>query len=133
MDFDALRVGRALRRTRILAAALAIAGLVIASLLDEPLAGIGIVIGAGLGAFSTSWMDASVARLEQLGSRGPKAARRPLAMRTLARLGVLTACVVALLIFVTPMGLGALGGLVLYQVAFLSSMISAVFRGTLPR
>jgi hypothetical protein len=54
-------------------------------------------------------------------------------MRTLARLGVLTACVVVMLIFVTPMGLGALGGLVLYQIAFLSSMISAVFRGTMPR
>ena len=133
MDFDVVRVGRALRRTRILAAGLAAAGLVIACLLGEPLAGIGIVIGAGLGAFSTRWMDASVARLESLGSKGPKAARRPLAMRTLARLGVLTACVVLMLIFVTPMGLGALGGLVLYQIAFLSSMISAVFRGTMPR
>ncbi len=133
MDFDVVRVGRALRRTRILAAALATVGLIVAYLLGEPLAGIGIVIGAALGAFSTRWMDSSVARLEQLGAKGPKAARRPLAMRTLARLGVLTACVVAMLIFVTPMGLGALGGLVLYQIAFLSSMISAVFRGTMPR
>ena len=133
MDFDVVRVGRALRRTRLLAAALAITGLVVACLLGQPLGGAGIVIGAVLGAFSTRWMDASVARLEQLGSKGPKAARRPLAMRTLARLGVLTACVIAMLIFVTPMGLGALGGLVLYQIAFLSSMISAVFRGSMPR
>jgi uncharacterized membrane protein len=72
MDFDVVRVGRALRRTRILAAALATTGLVIACLLGEPLAGIGIVIGAGLGAFSTRWMDASVARLEELGSKGPR-------------------------------------------------------------
>jgi hypothetical protein len=127
VDFDAVQVGRALRRTRIIAAVAGIAGLVIATLLGEGLAGIGIVIGVVFGALSTQWMDSSVSRLEHVGDA--KTTRRPLALRTLARLGLVTICVIALLVFVTPMGFGALGGLVVYQLAFLSSMISTVFRG----
>jgi len=127
IDLDAVRLGRALRRTRLLAAALGVIGLVVASLVGYPLAGLGIVLGLGLGALNTRWVDSSVARLKHVG--GAKAARRPLAIRTLGRLGFTTACVLALLILVTPMGFGALGGLVLYQAAFLSSMISAVFKG----
>ena len=127
VDFDAAQVGRALRRTRIVAGVVGIVGLVVASLLSEALAGAGIVIGVVLGALSTQWMDSSVSRLEHVGVA--KATRRPLALRTLARLGLVTVSVIALLVFVTPMGFGALGGLVIYQVAFLSSMISTVFRG----
>jgi len=130
MDFDAVRVSRALRRTRILAAVLGIVGFVVATLLKEPLAGAGIIVGVVFGAISTLWMDGSVAKLEHMGELGAKAARRPLALRTLARLGVLTTCAIVLMIFVTPMGLGMLGGLVLYQIAFLSSMITAVFKGS---
>jgi hypothetical protein len=128
VDFDAVQVGRALRRTRIIAAVAGVAGLVIATLLGEGLAGIGIVIGVVFGALSTQWMDSSVSRLEHVGDA--KTTRRPLALRTLARLGLVTISVIALLVFVTPMGFGALGGLVVYQIAFLSSMISTVFRGT---
>jgi hypothetical protein len=127
VDFDAVQVGRALRRTRIVAAVVGVAGLVVASLLGQALAGAGIVIGVVLGAMSTQWMDSSVSRLEHVGDA--KATRRPIALRTLGRLGVVTVSVVALLVFVTPMGFGALGGLVVYQIAFLSSMISTVFRG----
>lgn len=128
IDFDAVRLGRALRKTRILAVAFGVIGLIVASLLGYPLAGLGIVLGLILGGVNTRWVDTSVARLQNVG--GAKAARRPLAMRTLVRLGFTTACVLALLILVTSVGFGALGGLVLYQAAFLSSMISAVFRGT---
>lgn len=127
VDLDAVRLGRALRRTRILAGAAGIAGLVVASVLGYPLVGLGIVLGLVLGALNTRWVDSSVAKLQNVG--GAKAARRPLAVRTLGRLGISTACVLTLLILVTPMGFGTLGGLVLYQAAFLSSMISAVFRG----
>jgi hypothetical protein len=122
-DLDALRLGRALRRTRITA----VLGLVAAPFVGYPVAGLGIVVGLGLGALNTHWVDSSVARLKHL-SDG-KSSRRPLAARTLGRLGITTAVVLALLILVTPMGFGALLGLVLYQAAFLSSMITAVFRG----
>jgi len=130
IDLDAVRLGRALRRTRLLAVAAGVVGLVVASVVGYPLAGLGIVLGLGLGALNTRWVDTSVAKLQHVG--GAKAARRPLAVRTLGRLGVTTACVLALLVLVTPMGFGALGGLVLYQAAFLSSMIAAVFRGASP-
>jgi hypothetical protein len=126
-DLDALRLGRALRRTRITAVLMGVVGFVVAPLVGYPVAGLGIAVGLMLGALNTHWVDSSVARLKHL-SDG-KAARRPLAARTLGRLGITTAVVLALLFLVTPMGFGALLGLVLYQAAFLSSMITAVFRG----
>jgi len=126
-DLDALRLGRALRRTRIVAFAMGVVGLVVAPLVGYPTAGLGIVVGLILGAVNTHWVDTSVARLKHL-SDG-KASRKPLAARTLGRLGFTTVIVLTLLFLVTPMGFGALLGLVLYQAAFLSSMITAVFRG----
>jgi hypothetical protein len=126
-DLDALRLGRALRRTRIVAFAMGVIGLVVAPLVGYPTAGLGIVVGLLLGALNTHWVDTSVARLKHIADA--KASRKPLAARTLGRLGITTAVVLALLFLVTPMGFGALLGLVLYQAAFLSSMITAVFRG----
>lgn len=127
MDVDAARLGRALRRTRIVSIVLGVVALGTAVLVGYPAVGVGIVLGLALGALNTRWADASVAHLQD--TVGPKAARRPLAMRTLGRLAVSTAAVLALLFLATPTGFGALGGLVLYQAAFLSSMIGAVAGG----
>lgn len=125
VDLDAERLGRALRRTRVTAALLGVIGLVVASLLGYPWVGLGIVLGLVLAGINTHWVDATVARLKNVDA---KSARRPLAVRTLGRLAVTTVAVGALLFLFTPMGFGALGGLVLYQAVFLSSMLSAVVR-----
>jgi hypothetical protein len=123
IDLDADRLGRALRRTRIMAIVLGVIGLVVAALLGYPWVGLGIDLGLVLGGINTRWIDTTVARLKNVEA---KSARRPLAVRTLGRLAVSTAVVFALLFLATPMGFGALGGLVLYQAVFLSSMIGAV-------
>jgi len=131
VDVDAANLGRALRRTRIVAIVLGVVALAVASLVGHAVVGVGVVLGLVLGALNTRWADASVARLKD--TVGAKAARRPLAMRTLGRLAFSTAAVLALLVFATPIGFGALGGLVLYQVAFLASMLRAVMAGGAPR
>jgi hypothetical protein len=123
VDLDAERLGRALRRTRVSALVLGVIGLVVAAVLGYPWVGLGIALGLVLAAINTRWIDTTVARLKNVDA---KSARRPLAVRTLGRLAVSTAAVLALLFLVTPMGFGALGGLVLYQAVFLSSMLSAV-------
>jgi hypothetical protein len=129
VDLDAGRLARALRRTRVSALVLGVIGLVVASVLGYPWVGLGITLGLLLAAINTRWVDTTVSRLKNVDA---KAARRPLAARTLGRLAVTTAAVFALLFLATPMGFGALGGLVLYQAVFLSSMLSAVFRGGVP-
>ncbi|HXQ76393.1 MAG TPA: ATP synthase subunit I [Acidimicrobiales bacterium] len=125
VDLDAGRLGRALRRTRVSAALLGVIGLAVAAVLGYPWVGLGIALGLVLAAINTRWVDTTVARLKNVEA---KAARRPLAARTLGRLALTTAVVLALLFLDTPMGFGALGGLVLYQAAFLSNMLSAVVR-----
>jgi ATP synthase I subunit len=129
VDLDGDRLGRALRRTRLSALALGVIGLVVASLLGYPWVGLGIALGLALAAINTRWVDTSVARLKNVEA---KSARRPLAARTLGRLAFTTAIVFALLLLFTPMGFGALGGLVLYQAVFLSSMLGAVLRSGVP-
>jgi len=129
VDLDAGRLGRALRRTRVSAGLLGVIGLVVAAVLGYPWVGLGIVVGLVLAAVNTRWVDTTVARLKNVNA---KSARRPLAVRTLGRLAVTTAVILALLFLATPMGFGALGGLVLYQAVFLSSMLSAVLHSGAP-
>ncbi|HEY7947346.1 MAG TPA: hypothetical protein VID75_06710 [Acidimicrobiales bacterium] len=124
-DMDAVRLGRALRRTRIAAGAIGVIGFAVATALGYSFVGLGIVVGLFLAGINTRWVDTTVARLKTVDS---KAARRPLTVRTLGRLAFTTAVVFVLLFLATPTGFGALGGLVLYQAVFLSNMLSAVLR-----
>jgi len=126
-DLDARRLGRALRRTRLGAWALGVIALVVGGLVGEPLGGMGVVVGLVGGALNTRSIDGAVARLRGLGAE-VKATRKPLVARTIGRLGVVTAVVIALLIVAAPVGLGMLLGLVLYQGLFLASMLGAVIR-----
>jgi hypothetical protein len=126
-DLDALRLGRALRRTRVTAVALGVVALVVGGVVGEPYGGLGVVLGLVGGALNTRWVDGTVARLQALGV-SQKAARRPLAAGSIVRLGAVTAIVVLLLVLVAPMGLGMLLGLALYQATFLASMLGAVLR-----
>jgi hypothetical protein len=127
VDLDAIALGRALRRTRIVSVLLGVLALAVAAAVGHADVGLGIAVGLALGALNTRWVDNSVARVRDVS--GAKAARRPIALRTLGRLAVSTAAVVALLLLATPVGFGTLAGLVLYQVAFLASMLRAVMTG----
>ena len=126
-DLDAARLGRALRRTRVGAFVLGIVALVVGGLVNEPLGGLGAVVGLVAGALNTRSIDGAVARLRGLGT-DVKASRKPLVGRTLGRLGAVTAVVVAMLVVEPPIGLGMIVGLVLYQALFLASMLGAVIR-----
>jgi ATP synthase I chain len=131
VDLDAVRLSRALRRTRIICLVLGAAAVGVGLLTGYPPVGLGICVGLGLGAMNTRWADASVARLKD--TVGSKAARRPIGMRTLGRLAISTVVVIGLCLLDTPMGFGVIGGLVLYEAAFLASMLGAVIGGGVPR
>ena len=126
-DLDAARLGRALRRTRVGAFALGIVALIVGGVLSQPLGGLGVVLGLIAGAVNTRSVDGAVARLGGLGT-DVKASRKPLVGRSIGRLGVVTAVVIAMLVVEAPIGLGMILGLVLYQALFLASMLGAVLR-----
>ena len=125
-DLDAARLGAALRRTRVVAGIFGLLALVVGGLVGQPYGGLGVVLGLVAGAVNTRSVDGAVARLRSVGDA--KATRKPLAMRTAGRLGVVTAVVIVLMIVAPPVGLGMLLGLVVYQGAFLASMLGAVLR-----
>lgn len=126
-DLDAARLGRALRRTRVGAFGLGVVALVVGGLVNEPLGGMGVVVGLIAGSLNTRSIDGAVARLRGVGT-DVKASRKPLVGRTLGRLGVVTAVAIVLLFVAAPIGLGMILGLVLYQALFLASMLGAVLR-----
>jgi ATP synthase I chain len=126
-DLDAARLGGALRRTRIAAGVFGLLALVVGGVVGQPYGGLGVVIGLVAGALNTRSVDGAVARLRAV-SGDAKATRRPLALRTAGRLGVVTAVVITLMVMAPPVGLGMLLGLVVYQAAFLASMLGAVLR-----
>lgn len=108
-------VEKVLRRTLVTAAALAGVALVVAASLGYVLVGVGIVAGLGLGVLNALGMRRMVNRAAAIGL----ATKRAMAGASLSRLGVITAAVFVLLLVNRDVAFGALGGIVLFQIAIL--------------
>jgi hypothetical protein len=80
------------------------------------LLGVGACIGLALGTFNFRMIGNSVARVS---ARQEENKRRPLALNTLGRMGIITVVTIGLL-FVSPsLGFGVLGGLAVFQLVLL--------------
>lgn len=108
-------VEKVLRRSLVTAAVLAGVALIIAASLGYVLVGVGVVIGLGLGALNALGMRRMVNRAAAIGL----ATKRAMAGASLSRLGVITAAVFVLLLVNRDVAFGALGGIVLFQIAIL--------------
>lgn len=119
-------LSRLARRTVIISVLGALVILVVAALLDAPLVGLGACIGVALGVVNFRMVTRSVVRV---GERQPENKRRPLAMNTLSRLGVISAVALGLLFLSFELGFGVLGGLALFQMVLLSNATRLMFAG----
>lgn len=118
---DVSRVGR---RTALGALAVAVVALGVASLLDFAWVGIGACIGLGLGLLNFRMITASVVRV---GKQHSPNKRRPLAMNTLSRLGVISVITLGLLFLNFGLGFGVLGGLAVFQMLLLGNVTRAMW------
>jgi len=64
------------------------------------------------------FLDKQVAKVEIQGEQTTKAMRRQIGGKTISRLALFTVIVLAALYLSTPLGIGIVAGLVLYQIVF---------------
>jgi hypothetical protein len=123
-DFPVLYVDLIVRRTIASCIVLGVLALVVAILIGQPLAGVGVLLGlaaAGnhrLFQLSTVRYSKSDGHIE----------RKPYAGSVAGRLGAITIVAFALLYFVRPMGFGMIGGLVAFQVLLMANALAALWR-----
>jgi hypothetical protein len=114
---------RILRRTAIVSLAIGGVALIVLSLLGEVLIGLGACIGLGLGLANIRLVTSSVVRIQKSGTENT---RRPLASHTLLRLGVTTVVVLAMLLTVWQLGVGAVAGLAVFYFVFLGNVMKSL-------
>lgn len=102
-----------------------------ALLLNTPWGALGIVLGLGAAILNLRAMDRAVAKVETTADAegNPKAVRKALGSRTAVRLGAITLVVVAMVVIRAPLGIGAVVGLVIFQLAFVANVARVVNRG----
>jgi hypothetical protein len=103
---------------------LALVALVVLGSLGQWLAGAATLLGVAFGAGNTMLAQLTAVRIARSGDGS--VARRPFIFGSLARLGVITAVSVGLVVVARPIGFGLLGGLVVYQVIMVVSSAKAL-------
>jgi hypothetical protein len=124
-DFPVLYVDVIVRRTIVACGVLAVVALVAAVVLDQPLAGVGVVLGLAGATVNHRFFQISTARYSNAEGH---LQRKPYAGSVAARLGSLTLIAFALLFLVRPMGFGMVGGLVAFQGLLMANAFGALWR-----
>lgn len=107
------------RRTISAALVVGVAALVACVSFGKPLVGVGACVGLGLGTLNFRMIGNSVARVS---TRPDANRRRPLALNTLSRMGIITVVTIGLLFVSAELGFGVLAGLAAFQVILLANV-----------
>ncbi len=119
------QVSRLARRTVLVAAGVGVVVLVVSSVLDYALFGVGACLGLGLALGNFRLIVRSTAKAA---AAQRERNRRPLATNTLLRLGVLSVVALVLAWLVAPLGFGIIVGLALFQFALLANVVTTLLR-----
>ena len=115
-----------LRRVTWSACLLGAGGVTVALLLSQPWIAVGLAVGVAGGFVNLRFVDRQASNADVADGRTDKAVRRMIGSRTLLRLVVITAIVLALVVIYAPLGIGIVVGLVLFQLAFVFNVIRAM-------
>jgi ATP synthase I chain len=124
-DFPVLYVDLIVRRTIASCAVLGVAALLVAILLGQPLAGVGVLLGLAAATGNHRLFQLSTVRYSKTDGHID---RKPYAGSVAGRLGAITIVAFALLYFVRPMGFGMIAGLVAFQVLLMANALAALWR-----
>ncbi len=111
-------LAKVLRRTIVSAIIVGAAAILIALLLSVPWAALGLAIGLTMAVLNFRFLDAGVAKLNTSGETNNKVLRRAIGTKSVTRLGVITVICVGLLLLNGALGIGAVAGLVIFQLLF---------------
>jgi hypothetical protein len=124
-DFPVLYVDLIVRRTIVSCIALAVVALVIGFAVNQPLAGVGALLGLAAATVNHRVFQVSTVRYSKDDGHMD---RRPYVGTVAARLGGITVVAFALLFLVRPMGFGMVGGLVAFQLLLMANALGALWR-----
>jgi hypothetical protein len=113
---DAL--AKVLRRTVVSALVVGAVAVVLALLLSVPWAALGLALGLAMAVVNLRFLDAGVAKLNTGQEVNNKVLRRAMGTRSVTRLGIITLVCVGLLLVNGALGIGAVAGLVIFQLLF---------------
>jgi hypothetical protein len=111
-------LAKVLRRTIVSALIVGVAAIVIALLLSQPWAALGLAFGLAIAVLNLRFLDAGVAKLNTEGETSNKVLRRAIGTKSVTRLGVITVICIGLLLLNGALGIGAVAGLVIFQLLF---------------
>jgi fatty acid desaturase len=117
-DLEGNALAKVLRRTTVSAVVVGVAAILIALLLSAPWFAGGLVIGLGLAIVNLRFLDAGVAKLHTEGEVDNKVLRRAMGTKSMTRLGIITLLCIGLMLLDGGLGIGAVAGLVVFQLLF---------------
>lgn len=118
-DLEPDALTRILRPTALVALVLGGVGFVVALVLNSPLAAVGIAFGIGAAILNVRVLGNGVLRVQTNADTSQnKVVRRLLRTNSAARLVVITAVVIGLMLLAPPLGIGMGVGLVIFQICF---------------
>lgn len=117
-DLHGNALAKVLRRTVVSAIVVGLVAAVLALLLSAPWVALGLVIGLGLAVVNLRFLDAGVAKLHTGGETNNKVLRRAMGTKSATRLGAITVICVGLMLLDGGLGIGAVAGLVIFQLLF---------------
>ena len=111
-------LAKVLRRTIVSALIVGAAAILIALLLSQPWAALGLAFGLTIAVLNLRFLDAGVAKLNTEGETNNKVLRRAIGTKSVTRLGIITVICIGLLLLNGALGIGAVAGLVIFQLLF---------------
>jgi hypothetical protein len=113
------------RRTVTAALIVGVMALAAAISFNRYLLGVGACIGLALGTLNFRMVSSSVVKV---GAREDENKRRPLAMNTMARMGIISVITIGLLFLSFNLGFGVLAGLAVFQLLLLVNVARSMFK-----
>jgi hypothetical protein len=117
-DLGGNALAKVLRRTIVSAIIVGAAAIVIMLLLSVPWAALGLAIGLAMAVVNLRFLDAGVAKLNTGGETNNKVLRRAMGTKSVSRLGIITLICIGLMLLNGALGIGAVAGLVIFQLLF---------------
>ena len=111
-------LSKVLRRTIVSSLIVGAVAVLLVMLLSVPWAALGLIIGLGMAVANLRFLDAGVAKLHTDGEVSNKVLRRAMGTKSVTRLGIITLVCVGLLLLNGALGIGAVAGLVIFQLLF---------------
>jgi hypothetical protein len=119
-DLQGNALNKVLRRTILSALIVGAVAVVLTAFLGSLWGALGLVIGLGLAVVNLRFLDAGIAKLKPEGEMtvSNKVLRRAMGTKSVTRLGIITVICIGLLLLNGALGIGAVAGLVIFQLLF---------------